>query len=47
MALLVMTLGLANAATISRYMRSSVLEVIRLEYVTTARAKGLRSSLIE
>jgi peptide/nickel transport system permease protein len=33
-------LGLESIAGISRYMRSSVLEVIHLEYVTTARAKG-------
>jgi peptide/nickel transport system permease protein len=39
-------LGLESIAGISRYMRSSVLEVIRLEYVTTARAKGLGQSLI-
>jgi peptide/nickel transport system permease protein len=34
-------LGLESIAGISRYMRSSVLEVLRLEYVVTARAKGL------
>jgi peptide/nickel transport system permease protein len=33
--------GLAQAASWTRYVRSSVLEVIRLDYVTTARAKGL------
>lgn len=39
-------LGLESIAGISRYMRSSVLEVLRLEYVTTARAKGLAQSLV-
>jgi peptide/nickel transport system permease protein len=34
-------LGLESIAGISRYMRASVLEVLRLEYVVTARAKGL------
>jgi peptide/nickel transport system permease protein len=34
-------LGIASAAGIARYMRSSMLEVIRLDYVRTARAKGL------
>ena len=34
-------LGIAGAAGIARYMRSSMLEVIRQEYVRTARAKGL------
>ncbi|MGA7325269.1 MAG: ABC transporter permease [Rhodomicrobium sp.] len=34
-------LGLFQAASLMRYVRSSVLEVARLDYVTTARAKGL------
>jgi peptide/nickel transport system permease protein len=33
--------GLALAASMTRYVRSSVLDVIRLDYVTTARAKGI------
>jgi peptide/nickel transport system permease protein len=37
----VAVLGLLQAASWTRYVRSSVLEVIRLDYVTTARAKGL------
>ena len=37
----VAVLGLAQAASWTRYVRSSVLEVVRLDYVTTARAKGL------
>jgi peptide/nickel transport system permease protein len=34
-------LGLAQAASLIRYTRSSMLEVMRQEYVTVARAKGL------
>jgi peptide/nickel transport system permease protein len=34
-------LGLFQAASVMRYVRSSVLDVIRLDYVTTARSKGL------
>jgi peptide/nickel transport system permease protein len=41
MTLPVMTLGLANAAAISRYMRSSMLENMGQDYVRTARAKGM------
>lgn len=37
----VMTLSLFSIAFISRLMRSSMLEVLQKEYVTTARAKGL------
>ena len=37
----VVVLGLGSMATWTRYMRSSLLEVIRLDYVQTARAKGL------
>jgi len=37
----VAVLALLQAASWTRYVRSSVLEVIRLDYVTTARAKGL------
>ncbi|MCC7448655.1 MAG: ABC transporter permease [Anaerolineae bacterium] len=35
-------LGLLSAATLARLVRSSLLEVLSQEYVTTARAKGLR-----
>jgi peptide/nickel transport system permease protein len=38
--------GLAVAASMTRYVRSSVLDVIRLDYVTTARAKGLGERLV-
>ena len=41
MAMPVMVLGLANAAAISRYMRSSMLENMGQDYVRTARAKGM------
>jgi peptide/nickel transport system permease protein len=41
MAMPVMVLGLANAAVISRYMRSSMLENMSQDYVRTARAKGM------
>jgi len=36
------TLGLALAAIVARVMRSSMLEVMRQDYVTLARAKGNR-----
>jgi peptide/nickel transport system permease protein len=39
-------LGLALAASMTRYVRSAVLDVIRLDYVTTARAKGLGERLV-
>jgi len=41
MALPVLTLALANAAAISRYMRSSMLDNMGQDYVRTARAKGI------
>ena len=37
----VMVLGLFQAASLTRFVRSAVLDVIRLDYVTTARAKGI------
>jgi peptide/nickel transport system permease protein len=37
----VTVLGLFQGASWTRYVRSAVLDVIRLDYVTTARAKGL------
>ncbi len=39
-------LGLFQAASMTRYVRSAVLDVIRLDYVTTARAKGLAERLV-
>ena len=40
------TLGTAMAAILSRMVRSSMLEVIHQEYITTARAKGLSEKRI-
>ena len=41
-----LVLGLAEAAPLIRYTRSSMLEVIRQDYVRVARAKGLRESSV-
>jgi peptide/nickel transport system permease protein len=40
------SLALLSAATLARLVRSSILEVLRLDYMTTARAKGLRAAVI-
>jgi peptide/nickel transport system permease protein len=40
------TLGMAMAAILTRMTRSSVLEIIHEDYIRTARAKGLRESLV-
>jgi len=40
------TLGLGASAIIARLTRSSMLEVMRHEYMTTARAKGIRESRV-
>lgn len=40
------TLGLSSAAIIARMTRSSMLEVLRQDYVRTARAKGLHERII-
>jgi len=37
----VAVLGLFQGATLTRFMRSAVLDVVRLDFVNTARAKGL------
>jgi len=37
----VMVLGLSGAASLVRYTRSAMLEVMRMDYITTARSKGL------
>ncbi|NLY09759.1 MAG: ABC transporter permease [Tissierellia bacterium] len=42
----VMMLGLTGAGGYMRYMRSSMLEVIRQDYVRTARAKGLKERTV-
>jgi len=39
-------LGLFQGASWTRYVRSAVLDVIRLDYVTTARAKGLAERFV-
>lgn len=39
-------LGLSQAATFMRYTRSAMLEVIRQDYVRTAKAKGLRQKTV-
>jgi peptide/nickel transport system permease protein len=39
-------LGLFQAASWMRYVRSSVLDVVRLDYVTTARSKGLPERVV-
>jgi len=41
-----LTVGMASSATIMRQTRSSMLEVIRQDYITTARAKGQKESII-
>ncbi|WP_204138653.1 ABC transporter permease [Halomicronema sp. CCY15110] len=40
------TLGLANAAAVSRLTRSSMLDVLSQDYMRTARAKGLAETLV-
>jgi peptide/nickel transport system permease protein len=40
------TLGLVNAATLTRLIRSSMLEVLNADYIRTARAKGLRERAV-
>ena len=39
-------LGLFSAGTWARYTRASMLDVMRSEYVTTARSKGLRERVV-
>ena len=42
----VAVLGLFQAASMTRFVRSAMLDVIRLDYVTTARAKGLGERIV-
>jgi peptide/nickel transport system permease protein len=42
----VLALSLISIAAYSRYVRSSMLEVLSLDYIRTARAKGLRESWV-
>ncbi|MBI3326101.1 MAG: ABC transporter permease [Nitrospinae bacterium] len=46
MVLPAVALGLARCAIITRLVRASMLEVVRLDYVTTARAKGVVEFLV-
>jgi peptide/nickel transport system permease protein len=46
MVLPVIALGLPRAALLTRLIRASLLEVLKMEYVTTARAKGLAEKFI-
>jgi peptide/nickel transport system permease protein len=39
-------LGVGRAALLTRLLRASLLEIIRMEYVTTARAKGLGEKVV-
>jgi peptide/nickel transport system permease protein len=42
----VLVLGLFQGASWTRYVRSSMLDVVRLDYVTTARSKGLSERVV-
>jgi peptide/nickel transport system permease protein len=42
----IMVLGLFQGASWTRYVRSAVLDVVRLDYVTTARSKGLNERTV-
>jgi peptide/nickel transport system permease protein len=46
LALPVIVLSLLNVASYSRFMRASMLEVLKQDYVRTARAKGLRERVV-
>lgn len=46
MILPVLSLSIISIAGYSRYVRSSMLEVLGLDYIRTARAKGLRETLV-
>ena len=46
MAMPVMVLALFNAAQISRFMRAAMLDNLKLDYVRTARAKGMRERVV-
>jgi peptide/nickel transport system permease protein len=41
-----LAMGVGGAASLTRYLRSSLLEVLGQDYVMTARAKGLRGSYV-
>ncbi|HZJ83629.1 MAG TPA: ABC transporter permease [Clostridia bacterium] len=42
----VITVGLTDAAVTARMVRSSMLEVMGLDYITTARSKGLKENVV-
>jgi ABC-type dipeptide/oligopeptide/nickel transport system permease component len=42
----ILIFALAGVASVARYMRTSILEVLRQDYVRTARAKGLRERVV-
>jgi peptide/nickel transport system permease protein len=46
MVLPVLSLSIISIAGYSRYVRSSMLEILGLDYIRTARAKGLREKLV-
>lgn len=46
LALPILTLAFVSVALYSRYMRSSMLDVVNTDYIRTARAKGLRESVV-
>jgi peptide/nickel transport system permease protein len=46
MVLPALSLGIALAAVVMRFVRSSLLEVLGADYIRTARAKGLREALV-
>jgi peptide/nickel transport system permease protein len=46
MVLPVIALGMPRAALLTRLVRASLLEVLKMEYVTTARAKGLGENFV-
>ncbi|MBI3979266.1 MAG: ABC transporter permease [Chloroflexi bacterium] len=46
LALPALTLGLGFAAPLTRFLRSGMLDVMSMDYVRTARAKGLRNRLV-
>jgi peptide/nickel transport system permease protein len=46
MVLPIVTLALSPAATLTRFIRSAVLEALSSDYVVTARAKGVREILV-
>ena len=42
----VITLALGPSALVARYTRASLVEVLRADYIRTARAKGLREAAV-